>query len=42
MVEQIIKEIEKHNNQLKPTSTALLVLCFSATLAQNYNSVPAA
>ncbi|MCX2833203.1 hypothetical protein, partial [Microbulbifer thermotolerans] len=23
------------NNQLNPTSTALLVLCFSATLAQN-------
>ncbi len=23
------------NNQLKPTSTALLVLCFFATLAQN-------
>jgi len=23
------------NKQLKPTSTALLVLCFSATLAQN-------
>ncbi|SBS37996.1 hypothetical protein MSP8886_04351 [Marinomonas spartinae] len=23
------------NKQLKPTSTALFVLCFSATLAQN-------
>ena len=24
-----------HNKQLNPTSTALIVLCFTATLAQN-------
>jgi len=24
-----------YNKQVKPTSTALLILCFSATLAQN-------
>ena len=27
-------QLKNHNKQLKPTSTALLVLCFSATLAQ--------
>ena len=26
--------VNNHNNQLNPTSTALLVLCFSAALAQ--------
>lgn len=25
----------EHNKQLNPTSTALLALCFNATLAQN-------
>jgi hypothetical protein len=27
--------VKTSNNQLKPTFTALLVLCFFATLAQN-------